>query len=107
MTTLPPYAKRARVVHDALWIRCGQRGWDHLRANPECGEIVWPATEPPNAHDWSFVRGFHCYVVAGDVVTQSVYWLVTELLAQGAPSVDVIDWNLFNFGKRAAVSFHA
>lgn len=105
MSAYPPYAKRARVVSDCLWIRCGARGWAHMKANPDCGEIVWPAAEPPDAHNWSFARGYHCYVVAGDVPSASVLMLVRELLTQGAPSVDVIDWNLMGSGTRGLVGF--
>ncbi len=101
----PPYAKSARVVADALWVRCGQRGWEYAKAHPERGEIVWPA-KSIGEHDWSFVRGFHVYVVLGDTDPFIGLYLVRELQDNGA-TVDVVDWDFFGFGKRGLVSFDA
>lgn len=76
-----------------------------MRQNPECGELVWPANQLADELDWGGVAGTHAYVVRGDVPNASARMLVSELLSNGAETVCVIDWDLYESGRTGAVTF--
>lgn len=106
MKPLPPYARTATVVSDGLWIRCGQEGWNHLRGNPTCGEIVYPPNATPDKFDWSFVRDLEVWIVRGlSTGNHRVRALADHLMAEGAAMVVVIDWDLYDTGHKGIVSW--
>lgn len=76
-----------------------------MRDNPDCGELVWPATSSPDELDWGGVAGTHAYVVRGNEPNSSARMLVSELLSCGAETVCVIDWDLYETGRTGAVTF--
>lgn len=106
MRPLPPYARNANVVCNGVWIRCGQEGWNHMRANPDCGEIVYPPHSTPDEFDWSFVRDLEVWIVKGVTTgNHRVHALADHLMAEGAELVVVIDWDLFGSGRRGIVTW--
>lgn len=97
---LPPHAKRARVVAQSLWIRCGIGGWRFLKQYPNCGEVVFPADSThASAYQWP-VRGLWCYVLPHGVDMARVAELVLELLKSGAASVYVLDPRFSQDGQK-------
>ena len=87
---LPPYAKTARVVAGSLWIRCGDRGWNHMKRNPHLGEIVFPADRSANEYTWP-VADLDVWIIGEDGDRDRVAGLCTALLQANARSVHLID----------------